>query len=59
MGDVAGKQPHGRRQVDHPTPGMNLWVQNVQHSDVVAGVDQPARERAPDKSRSASDKHGC
>lgn len=58
VGDVAGEQPHGCRQIDGLTWGMHLRVQNIQHSDVITGLDQAARQRGPDESSSTSDKHG-
>ena len=58
MGDIAGEQPHGWRQVDRCTFAMHLRVQDVHHSDVVTGFDETARERGPNESCPASDEHG-
>jgi hypothetical protein len=59
MGDVAGEQPHGWRQVDRSTSGVHLRVQDVHHSDVVAGCDETVRERGPNKACPTSDEHRC
>jgi hypothetical protein len=59
MGDIAREQRHGRWQLDRSTSGVHLRVQDVHYSDIVTGVDETARERAPDESRPTSDEHGC
>ena len=57
MGDIAGGQAHGWRQVDPSTCGVHLRMQDVYHSDVVAGFDETVRERGPNESCPASDEH--
>ena len=59
MRDVAGEQPHRWRQIDRRMIAVHLRVQDVHHSDVVAGTDETARKCGPDESCSASDEHGC
>ena len=59
MGDIAGEQPHGWRQVDRCMFAVHLRVQDVHHSDVITGLDETARERGPNESCPASDEHGC
>ena len=58
MSDIAGEQPRRRWQVDGLISGVRLWVRRIHHCDVVAGCHQTMRERGPNKTRSASDKHG-
>ena len=41
------------------TSAVHLRVQDVHHSDVVAGFDETARERRPNESCPTSDEHGC
>ena len=59
MGDIAGEEPHGRRQVDRRMFAVHLRVQDVHHGDVVARLDQTARECGPNESCPASDEHRC
>jgi uncharacterized membrane protein len=59
MGDITGEEPHGWWQVDRSTCTVYLRVQDVHHSDVVTGFDEPARKGAPNKSCPTGDEHGC
>jgi hypothetical protein len=59
MGDIAGEQPHGWRQVDRRTFAVHLRVQDVHHSYVITGFDETARQSRPDESCPTSDEHGC
>jgi hypothetical protein len=59
MGDITGEQPHRWRQIDRWTFAVHLRVQDVHHGHVIAGLDETARERRPNESRSASNEHGC
>ena len=59
MRDIAGKQVHGWRQIDRRMITVYLRMQDVHHSDVVAGIDETARECGPNESCSASDEYGC
>ena len=59
VGDISGKQPYGRRQVEGVTSSVHLRVQDVHHSDVVTGLDETVRERGPNESCPTSDEHGC
>jgi hypothetical protein len=59
VGDIAGEQPRGWRQVDCSMSGVHLRVQDVHYSDVVTGFDETARESGPNKSCPTSDEHGC
>jgi hypothetical protein len=59
MGDIAGEQPHGWRQVERSTSGVHLRVEDVHDSDVVTVFDETVRERGPNESCPTSDEHGC
>src|SRR5690349_11155071 len=59
VSDVPGEEPYRWRQVDPLTLPMHLRMQDVHHGDLITGVEEPARERTADESRTAGDKHGC
>jgi tRNA isopentenyl-2-thiomethyl-A-37 hydroxylase MiaE len=58
MGDIAGEQLHGWRQIDRSVQAMHLRVQNIHHSDFVAGLHETARKRGPDESSTTGNEHG-
>jgi hypothetical protein len=59
MGDIAGEQAHGWRQVDRSTSTVHLRMQDIHNGDLVARFNETMRERGSNESCSASDKHGC